>query len=126
MGGVEDAAGRDANARSSRGLSRTLPVNFAEVPLTEALAFVADATNVDIIADWKSLEAAGIVRDAPVSLTLKQGAPAEQVLTWLLRAAGGDAVGFAIDHGVVVVATQERIDRMVITRAYKLGGLADN
>jgi beta-lactamase regulating signal transducer with metallopeptidase domain len=123
-GSIEDPAGRDANTRAARALARPLPVNFADIALADALASLAEQANVDIIADWKSLEAAGVDRNATVSLTLKQGAPAEQVLAWVLRAAGGDALGYAIDHGVVVVAPQERIDRMVITRAYKLGGLA--
>ena len=122
-GHVEDPTARGANARAAEALRNPLPVNFDNVPLDDALRFIADATNVDVITDWKSLESAGVSREATVGLTLKQGAPAEQVLHWVLRAAAGDAVGYALDHGVVVVAAQDRIDRMVITRAYKnLGG----
>jgi hypothetical protein len=65
-----------------------------------------------------------VERNAPVSLQLGLGAPAEQVLTWVLRSAGGEAAGFAIDHGVILVAPQDRISQMVVTRAYPLGNLA--
>jgi len=123
-GRIEDATARDADRRTTEALRRTLPVNFEGVPLEEALRFVSDAAKVDVIADWKEIEAAGLPRDAAVSLTLRQGAPAEQVLTWVLRSAGGANVGFAIDHGVVVVAPLDRIDQMVITRAYDVGSLA--
>lgn len=121
---VEDPAARDADARSAQALRRTLQVNFEGAPLSDVLTFIADNTGVDVVGDWKSLEAAGVDKSAPVTLTLRQGAPAEQVLTWILRSAAGDAAGFAIDHGVVLVSTQDRIDRMVITRAYSLGALA--
>jgi hypothetical protein len=125
-GHVEDPSSRGADTRALKSLGRTVKAGFDNVPLEAALNDVAQSAGVDLIADWKSIEAAGVQRDAQVSLNLRQGAPAEQVLAWVLRSAGGDALGFAIDHGVVVVAPQDRIERMVITRAYPLASLADN
>jgi hypothetical protein len=85
---------------------------------------VSDATGVDIVPDWKSLAPVEVRQDTPVSLRLRQGAAAEQVLSWLLRSAGGDAVGYALDHGVIIIAPRDRLERLVVTRAYPLGDLA--
>jgi hypothetical protein len=123
---VEDPSSREADARALKSLGKAVKANFDNVPLEAALNDVAQSSGVDLIADWKSIEAAGVQRDTQVTLNLRQGASAEQVLGWVLRSAGGDALGFAIDHGVVVVAPQERIERMVITRAYPLASLADD
>jgi hypothetical protein len=120
---VEDAAAREADARAAQVLRRTLSVKFDNAPLVQALDFIAENAGIDVMPDWKGLEGVGVDRNSPVSLNLRQGAPVEQVLTWILRsAAGGDAVGYALDHGVIVVAPQDRLERMVITRAYPIGG----
>jgi hypothetical protein len=121
---VEDPTARAADARTTQLLRKTLTINFDNIGLSDVLQFVSENAQVDVVVDWKGLEAAGIEKNAPVSLTLRQGAPAEQVLTWVLRSATGDAAGFAIDHGVVLVAPQDRINQMVVTRAYPLGNLA--
>jgi hypothetical protein len=121
---VEDPTARAADARTTQLLRKPLTVNFDNVGLSDVLQFVADNAQVDVVVDWKGLEAAGVDKNAPVSLTLRQGAPAEQALTWILRSATGEVGGFAIDHGVVLVAPQERINQMVVTRAYPLGDLA--
>jgi hypothetical protein len=124
-GRVEDPAAREADARSVAALQKGISVQFDGAPLTDVLDFFADSTGLDVVTDWKSLEAEGVDRSAPVSLRLRQNAPAEQALSYLLRSAGGDNIGFAIDHGVVVVASRSRLDRMVVTRAYDASGLAD-
>jgi hypothetical protein len=121
---VEDPTARAADARTTQLLRKALTIDFDNVGLDDVLRFVADNAQVDVVVDWKGLEAAGVEKGAPVSLQLRQGAPAEQVLTWVLRSATGDAAGFTIDHGVVLVAPQDRINRMVVTRAYPLGDLA--
>jgi hypothetical protein len=120
-GRVEDDTSRAADARARQALRRPVPVGFDNESLDGALDALGETAGVDIMPDWKALEAAGVRRDTPVSLRLRQGAPLEQTLTWLLRSAGGDELGFAIDHGVVVVTTPERLSRMVITRAYPVG-----
>jgi hypothetical protein len=121
-GRIEDPASRNADAQALAALQRPAPVDFNNVPLAEALESISNQTGIDIVPDWRALEGAGVNRDAPVSLRIRQAVPAEQVLTWLLRSAdNADAIGFAIDHGVVVVAPREKLDQMLITRAYDLG-----
>jgi hypothetical protein len=122
---VEDPAARQADARATNALRTNVPISVDGVPLQEALAHVSDATGVDIVPDWKGLAQVDVRQDTPVSLQLRQGAAAEQVLSWLLRSAGGDAAGFALDHGAIIIAPRERLERLVVTRAYNLGDLAE-
>jgi hypothetical protein len=117
-GRVEDPSSRAADARTTAKLQKAVPVELNGVGLADALDMLADKAGIDVVTDWKALESAGVNRDAAVSLRFRQEVPAEQVLTWVLRTATGDAAGFAIDHGVVVVSTKEQLDRMVLTRAY--------
>jgi len=124
-GRVEDPAAREADARTVAALQKGISVQFEGTPLPDVLDFFADTTGLDVVTDWKSLEAEGVDRNAPVTLRLRQNAPAEQALSYLLRSAGGDNIGFAIDHGVVVVAARGRLDRMVVTRAYDASGLTE-
>lgn len=123
-GRVEDRLARAADARTAGNLQKPVPIDLTETPLASALDYVADASGIDIVPDWRALEAAGVSKDTPVSLRLRQNVPAEQVIAWLLRNAGGDTIGFAIDHGVVVVSAREQLDRMVITRAYDVGSVS--
>jgi hypothetical protein len=121
-GRIEDPASRNADAQALAALQRPAPVDFNNIPLAEALDSISSQTGIDVVPDWHALEGAGVNRDAPVTLRIRQAVPAEQVLTWLLRSAdNGDVIGFAIDHGVVVVAPRERLDQVLITRAYDLG-----
>jgi hypothetical protein len=115
---VEDASSRAADAQTTGKLQKGVPLDLNGVGLADALTELADKAGVDIITDWKALEGASVDRDAQVTLRFRQAVPAEQVLAWVLRSAAGDALGFAIDHGVVVVSTKEQLDRMVLTRAY--------
>ena len=99
-------------------------MTFEETPLREALALIADRAGVDVLPDWHALEAAGGPGpDTPVNLKLKKPFPTEQVLRWSLRSAGGDAIGFAVDHGILYVGDRASLDRLVVTRAYDLEDL---
>jgi hypothetical protein len=125
-GRVENPADRAADVRAAQALAKTIPMSVDNVPLEEALAHFSEVTGIDIVPDWKALQHVDVRPDSQVSLRLRQGAAAEQVLTWLLRSAGGDAAGFALEHGVIVIAPRERLDRMVVTRAYDLGNFASD
>jgi hypothetical protein len=117
-GQVEDPTSRAADARTTAKLQKPVRIELNGVGLSDALEALADKAGVDVVTDWKALEGVSVARDAAVSLRLRQDVPAEQVLAWALRTAAGDALGFAIDHGVVVVSTKDHLSRMTVTRAY--------
>lgn len=53
-------------------LSRKLPeVKFDQIPLGEVVDFFRDTLGVNVFVNWRALEAAGIARDEPVTMRLK-------------------------------------------------------
>lgn len=53
------------------GLNKVIPkVAFAKTPLADSLAFLRDVTALNVVVDWRALEAIGIKRDLPVTADL--------------------------------------------------------
>jgi pentatricopeptide repeat protein len=120
---IEDPAAQAADTRTAQMLHNPVKgVDLKNQTLRSALEYFADAAKVDVFADWKSFERAGIDPETPVNLRLKEAASAEQLLRWILRAAGEQG-GFAIDHGVVLVATREDLAKLTVTRVYDISSL---
>ena len=106
-------------------LGRRLPeINFADVAFTDVVDFLRDVTNANIFVNWRALEAAGIDRNAKVSVRLKDVAFGKALDT-ILKSVGGDAVklAYAVDQGVITVSTAEDLGQNVITRVYDVRDL---
>ena len=106
-------------------LGRRLPeINFDRVGLTDVVDFLRDVTNANIFINWKALEAAGVERNAPVTVRLKDVAFGKALDT-VLKSAGGDAVklAYAVDDGVITVSTADDLAQDVITRVYDVRDL---
>src|SRR5207249_8348149 len=83
----QDAAAEAATEQTRTALRRPLPeVNFQQVALSDAIAFLQDVSALDIYVDWKAAEAAGITRDVQITLRLKN-VPGVEVLRLTLREA---------------------------------------
>lgn len=89
-------------------------MKFDKVPLSDALDFLRDSTNANLHVNWRSLEAAGVARDTPVSIQLRN-VPLRKALNYVL--AGTQATWF-IDSGIIEVTTQEIADKHTYTRVY--------
>jgi hypothetical protein len=77
-------------------------VKFEQVTLKDAIDFLRDVTELNIYVDWKAGENAGITRDVPVSLRLRN-VPAGEVLRLLLREAAPE-MHYRIESGIVVIS----------------------
>ncbi len=54
-----------------RALDRPLPeIRFSGSSLSDCIDFLSDATSVNIVVDWKALEAVKVTKDTPVTLRL--------------------------------------------------------
>jgi hypothetical protein len=115
---VEGPEAARADSKSIDRLHKAFPASFQNVPLNEALNYVADQTGVDFFTDSKAMEQEGIAADAPVNLQLRQPLPGDEVLRLILRSAGGDGLGYGILHGVVYVTTQSHLENSRVTRAF--------
>jgi beta-lactamase regulating signal transducer with metallopeptidase domain len=120
--GVADA-NDPASAKTREKLAKPIPANFAGTGLADVIDFLRDTTDVDILVDWKALEAAGIPRDTTVDLRLKTPTAADHVLTLVLRTAAPNMLTHHIDRGVVMVETAEQGHTTMVTKAYEVSDL---
>ena len=85
-------------------------VKFDAIPFGDAMAFLRAQGGLNLFVNWRAMEAAGIDRAAPITLSL-QRVTVEQALDHILSDAGGGTVRLdhAITKGAVVVSTESMI-----------------
>lgn len=96
-------------------------VEYEEIPLNEVLDDLRDKSGANIVANWQSLSKAGIEKDTPVSLKLRN-VSAGRILKAILEnlSSARDRVSYIVQDGVVLIATAEDLDRRVDTRTYDI------
>jgi hypothetical protein len=113
------AYGKDQAAQTSVALDRTLhSVNLTNMTLKDALEFVRDASGANVHVNWRAIEAAGVSPDAPVSLKLRDISAKRVLGSILLEAAGGTALTYYVEDGIVHVTTKELADNVMYTIVY--------
>ena len=123
-GGVVPAA----TAAAMRKLGESAPeINFEAIPFADAVGFLRDASDLNVFVNWRALESAGVDRNAPVTVRLKN-VPYELALRYILRDAGGGTVAldFAVVDGIVNISTAEEMANDVKVRVYNIARLLHN
>jgi hypothetical protein len=89
-------------------LEKSLPeVNVAGTAFSDVIDFLRDITVANIFVNWNALEAAGIDRNAPVTLRLRNVAFGK-VLDVLLDAVSGDTkLAYTADQGVISISVAQ-------------------
>jgi beta-lactamase regulating signal transducer with metallopeptidase domain len=106
LGRIEQERRRDARL-ADKLAEKIGQVDFQSVPLGDVIDFVRELSGANIQTQWGVLERAGIDRQAPVTLRLK-GASAATVLRAALGGVQGEKpIGYAMDDGVVLIATTD-------------------
>ncbi|HSI33707.1 MAG TPA: hypothetical protein VK986_08975, partial [Tepidisphaeraceae bacterium] len=92
--------------------------------LAASLARVRDFAGVNLVVEWRALEAAGINADAPVTVSVRD-LPVRRVLRLILRDVGGGNINlsYAADDGVLTVSTADALWRNTVTRVYDVRDL---
>ncbi len=101
-------------------LRRPLPdIKFDAVAFAEIVEQIRNVTDDNIFINWKTLNAAGVTRDMPVTVELNGLTEAEGIQK-LLQDVGGDIVrlGYRIDNGVLTISTHADLDGETYTRVY--------
>jgi hypothetical protein len=113
-----------APSASGLALSTVIPdVKFSSTPLADALDMLSDLSGANLNVDWKTLEAAGISRQTPVTATL-HGVPMRKVLSLILaQAAGADTLTFYLEDNVIQITTRDDADKHLVTVVYDVEDL---
>jgi len=121
----DKADARATTATPSRDMTRALPeIKFTSTPLSDVINFLNDSTGINFSVDWKSLEAATITKDTPITLRLNGNVTIRKALNLILDQAGGAGVlTFYVDQGVVQITTNASADKTMITKVYGIDDL---
>ena len=106
-------------------LDRALPeVTFDGVGFSDVIDFLRDVSGANVFVNWKSLEGAGVDKNAPVTAKLRN-IKFSKALSIILESVGGGTtkLGYTIDDGVISVSTQEDLAKNTITRVYDIRDL---
>jgi hypothetical protein len=100
-----------------------------DMPFSEAIDILRNSTvpPLNIAVLWKDLqENADIYRDTPIGMNGLSGVPLRTHLKVLLMSVSGGAVeklGFVVDDGVIIIATQSSLPKKEVTRIYDITDL---
>jgi hypothetical protein len=100
-----------------------------DMPFSEAIDILRNSTvpPLNIAVLWKDLEEnADIYRDTPIGMNGLSGVPLRTHLKVLLISVSGGAVeklGFVVDDGVIIIATQGSLPKKEVTRIYDITDL---
>jgi hypothetical protein len=106
-------------------MGRKLPeVKLDNIPLSDTIDFLRDITGTNIFVNWRALEAAGIDRNSPVTLKLRDVA-FRDVLSLIARDQG-NGMNFKMENGVIVIDVPMQAARMrkLTTKAYDVPATA--
>jgi hypothetical protein len=110
-----------ANARTAEKLRKPVKADFQNNSFSDVLDLLRDQAGVDILVQWPQLEQAGLDRNAPVTLRLREPTPVGSVLSLLFRTLPVHLT-YEIDKGVVVIGAAEASSPEV-TRVYDVSDL---
>ncbi|MGA2232264.1 MAG: serpin family protein, partial [Tepidisphaeraceae bacterium] len=113
-----------ADARVVRQLQTVLPqYTLTNCHLTDAINYFHQVTGVNVVLRSRTLQAAGIDPNTPVTLHLTD-IPAAWALEQTLRAAApGYKLDYEIYDGIITISTVDDLNQDLVTRVYDLRGL---
>jgi hypothetical protein len=100
-------------------LNSTLSVTWDKTPLKDAIEFIQDKTNLNILVDEASLRDASVEYDDPVTLKGKK-LPVRMILKKILADKG---LTYIIKDACLHVMTPEKARQYTVTRAYPVADL---
>jgi hypothetical protein len=101
-------------------LERKLPeINFDGAGLSDVIDFLRDTSGANVVVEWKWLESAGLDRNTPVTLRVRNVSLAHALDLVLSSAAGGSVpLEYAIDRNVIRISTGDHLESLAEIRAY--------
>jgi type II secretory pathway component GspD/PulD (secretin) len=106
--GQDSAANRAVRARLEEPIRE---ITAEQQGLERVLNFLRDSTSSNIFVNWRALEAAGIDRNSPVTISLREIPFRKALQTILAEVGGGTAnLGYTIDDGIITVSTRDDLN----------------
>jgi hypothetical protein len=98
-------------------------LKLSDVPLSDALDYIRDTTETNMVVDWKSLEAVNVDRNTLVNVRL-HNVTLRKALSIILNEAGaGNLLTFYVQDNVLEITTQAKADTVLYTMVYPVEDL---
>lgn len=105
---TEPAEKADAQQRLDAQLDRILPeISFDAVALSDVLDFFRDVSGANLFVDWKYLKGAGVDRNVPITLRLKNRKFRDVLQSVCDAAAAKGKIDFQAQDGLMIISTKE-------------------
>ncbi len=114
-----------ADGRTHALLDQSLrDLELEEIAFENVLQHLRETTGLNIHVHWRVLEAAGIEREAPITMLLRDIPLAKAIELILDDVSGGEvSLGYEVDDGIVRMSTIDDFDRRTDTVVYHVGDL---
>src|SRR4051812_14620185 len=120
---LEQAKVEDA---TQAALDRKIPsVNFTDVRLVDAIDFLRDVSGANIHVNWRSIDKAGLDRDTPINIHVKEVTLAKALSMVLADASVGIDLKWMFDQGVIEIAPADCFPERYFTSFTNVRDLAD-
>lgn len=99
-------------------------VSFHEAPLERVFDWLDQFTPLNVVVRWQVLEDAGVARDKPITIEVRN-LRFSQVLWMLIAEAGGPdlKLAYRAGDGLLIVSSREDLEHEMILRVYDLSDL---
>jgi hypothetical protein len=98
-------------------------LKFTDVPLSDAIDFLRDSTQSNIVVDWKSLEAVNIDRNTLINVYLRNVTMRKALDIILSEAGAGNLLTFYVEDNVLQITTVAKADTELYTMVYPVKDL---
>jgi hypothetical protein len=100
-------------------LDRPVPeLNADSTPFSRVIESLRGLSGANLVVDWKTLEAAGISKDSPISLNVRNLSFRKMLELTLDQAGPSTRLVFTVSENVIEITTQEAADAHTVTRVY--------
>jgi hypothetical protein len=110
------------NARRALGTTVS-ELNVDNVALSRVMDFLRDVSGANIVVNWKVLEGAGVAKDTPISLQVRELSLRKMLRLVLDQASPNALLVYNLDSNVVEITSQEEADKHMITKVYVVDDL---
>lgn len=129
VSGPTSSAATDEYARPAVKASTALRETVHElsvdgVALQKVIDYLRQVSGANIVVDWKVLETAGIDKETPVTLNVRDLSLRKMLQLVLSQASGSNAaLTYVVDSNVISITTQDEEDKHMVTKVYIIDDL---
>jgi len=110
------------NESAFQPLDKLVPdADFRDMPISDAMDWLRKLDGIHIFVNWRGLELAGIDRNLPITLHLKNKSVAD-ILNLMLGIAGigKQPLAYSVEDNIITISTFREMQKNTLTRVYDI------